>query len=208
MPIDQLRQSVHNLSINPVVIFGPVVFKAGSLLCTFASNSQVFKLGRAVAGSALVRVGEGPSSCSDIAFPLFKQALMGGLAEILSVNQTGVCSNDWRGFDWRLQLASMFRHQHPLGAFCALLSSLSAFTILWQIKIQPYLSKESFSASTSWVLYSSVLQSRVFLWHWRGEGQNMDGKMSALLLCSPFWGCSFLRSAISSIAMETMQRYR
>lgn len=99
------------------------MFEIGSLLCTFAPNSKVFILGRAVAGLGSSALNGGLLKLLRHCFPLSKQALMGGL--VGSCQSIGLVSAPIIGgalidaFSWR----ACFGINLPLGVLCVALTA-------------------------------------------------------------------------------------
>jgi MFS family permease len=106
-----------------VFIFGIIVFEFGSLLCTFATSSKMFVLGRAIAGLGSSAMGIGAVKMLRHLFPLSKQALWLGV--IGSIQSVGLVAAPVIGgglidvFSWR----ACFGINLPLGVFCV------AFTV-------------------------------------------------------------------------------
>ncbi|KAK5338558.1 hypothetical protein LTR98_004958 [Exophiala xenobiotica] len=101
-----------------VFMLGVAVFEVGSLLCTFATNSKMFIVGRAVAGLGVSAVGGGFLKLLNHLFPLHKQALMGSF--VGGCQSVGLVSAPIIGgalidsFTWR----ACFGINIPLGVIC------------------------------------------------------------------------------------------
>ncbi|KAK5210776.1 hypothetical protein LTR41_003388 [Exophiala xenobiotica] len=101
-----------------VFMLGVAVFEVGSLLCTFATNSKMFIVGRAVAGLGVSAVGGGFLKLLKHLFPLHKQALMGSI--VGGCQSVGLVSAPIIGgalidsFTWR----ACFGINIPLGVIC------------------------------------------------------------------------------------------
>jgi MFS family permease len=101
-----------------VFIFGIIVFEFGSLLCTLATSSKMFVLGRAIAGLGSSAMGIGAVKMLRHLFPLSKQALWLGV--IGSIQSVGLVAAPVIGgglidvFSWR----ACFGINLPLGVFC------------------------------------------------------------------------------------------
>jgi MFS family permease len=101
-----------------VFMLGVAVFEVGSLLCTFATNSKMFIVGRAVAGLGVSAVGGGFLKLLKHLFPLHKQALMGSI--VGGCQSVGLVSAPIIGgalidsFTWR----ACFCINIPLGVIC------------------------------------------------------------------------------------------
>ena len=101
-----------------VFILGVAIFEIGSLLCTFAANSKMFIVGRAVAGFGVSAVGGGLLKLLKHLFPLHKQAMMGSI--VGGCQSVGLVSAPIIGgalidkFTWR----ACFGINIPLGILC------------------------------------------------------------------------------------------
>jgi MFS family permease len=107
--------------MKPVFILGVAIFEIGSLLCTFAANSKMFILGRAVAGFGMSAVGGGFLKLLKHLFPLHKQAMMvsivGGCQSVGLVSAPVIGGVLIDRFTWR----ACFGINIPLGILCIVL---------------------------------------------------------------------------------------
>lgn len=101
-----------------VFIFGIVVFELGSLLCTLASSSKMFVIGRAIAGIGSSAIGIGAVKILRHLFPLSKQALwngvVGGIQSVGLVTAPVIGGALIDAISWR----ACFGINLPLGVFC------------------------------------------------------------------------------------------
>jgi MFS family permease len=101
-----------------VFILGIVIFELGSLLCTLATSSKMFVIGRALAGLGSSALGIGAVTILRHLFPLSKQALWVGV--VIGVQSVGLVAAPVIGgvlidaFSWR----ACFGINLPLGVFC------------------------------------------------------------------------------------------
>ena len=104
--------------MKPVFMLGIVIFEVGSLLCTFASNSTMFIVGRATAGLGVGAIGGGYLKLLKHLFPLRKQALMvsvvGGCQSVGLVSAPMIGGALIDSFTWR----ACFGINIPLGIIC------------------------------------------------------------------------------------------
>ncbi|KAF4976717.1 hypothetical protein FZEAL_6653 [Fusarium zealandicum] len=109
--------------VKPVFLIGIVIFETGCLICTLASSSAVFILGRAVSGLGRGAINGGVFKLLRHCFPLSQQALMNSV--IGAVQGAGLVSAPTIGgalidaFSWR----ACFGINLPLGVICFILTS-------------------------------------------------------------------------------------
>jgi MFS family permease len=105
-------------SVKSVFISGIVIFEFGSLLCTLATSSKMFIVGRAIAGLGSSAMGTGMVKMLRHLFPMSKQAFWGGV--VGGIQSIGLVAAPVIGgvlidaFSWR----ACFGINLPLGAFC------------------------------------------------------------------------------------------
>ena len=106
-----------------IFITGIVVFELGSLLCTVATTSKMFVIGRAVAGLGSSAMGIGSTKMLRHLFPLSKQALwngvVGGIQSIGLVIAPVIGGALIDAFSWR----ACFGINLPLGVFCVVFTA-------------------------------------------------------------------------------------
>ena len=104
--------------MKPIFISGLVIFEVGSVLCTFASTSKMFIVGRATAGFGVSAIGGGYLKLLKHLFPLRKQGLM--VSVVSGCQSVGLVSAPIIGgalidsFTWR----ACFGINIPLGVIC------------------------------------------------------------------------------------------
>ena len=101
-----------------IFISGIVIFEFGSLLCTLATSSKMFVIGRAIAGLGSSAMGLGAIKMLRHLFPLSKQALwtgiVGGIQSVGLVTAPIIGGALIDAFSWR----ACFGINLPLGVFC------------------------------------------------------------------------------------------
>lgn len=103
-------------------MFGIITFEFGSLLCTFATTSKMFILGRAVAGLGTSSLSGGTIKILRHCFPLSKQPIV--TSAVFTFSSLGLVSAPMIGgalidaFNWR----ACFGINLPLGVVCVALT--------------------------------------------------------------------------------------
>lgn len=99
-------------------MFGIITFELGSLLCTLATNSKMFIVGRAIAGLGSSSFGTGSITVLRHCFPLAKQPMV--TSSVMVFSSLGLVSAPMIGgalidaFSWR----ACFGINLPLGVLC------------------------------------------------------------------------------------------